>query len=78
MFRLKSQLQLPSTASTDGGHSKEEELKQNVQNSENSTTFENDQERRRCEGNKREGDEDQQFEVDEDIEGEYEQTGRGS
>ncbi|KAK2948484.1 hypothetical protein BLNAU_16553 [Blattamonas nauphoetae] len=35
---------------------------------------ENDQERRRCEGNKREGDEDQQFEVDEDIEGEYEQA----
>ncbi|KAK2941753.1 hypothetical protein BLNAU_23334 [Blattamonas nauphoetae] len=56
MFRLKSQLQLPSTASTDVQH------------------CENDQERRRCEGNKREGDEDQQFEVDEDIEGEYEQA----
>ncbi|KAK2962203.1 hypothetical protein BLNAU_2863 [Blattamonas nauphoetae] len=70
-IRIRSQLRIST-------YRKEEELKQNVQNSENSTTFENDQERRRCEGNKREGDEDQQFEVDEDIEGEYEQTGRGS
>ncbi|KAK2945113.1 hypothetical protein BLNAU_19962 [Blattamonas nauphoetae] len=59
MSRLKGQFHLQSTTSTDA---------KTVRHCENNI------ERRRSEGSKREGDEDQKIEVNEDIEGEYEQA----